>query len=168
MAKVSTSITIDAEVKAKAQELFSDLGLDFSTAINIFLRQAIRENRIPFDIQRPTNEDETEDAGEEQAPAAVNDRRRRAVKTQPKSNEIAAPEGSPNAPDNTKADKHLKNESAKKENTPDNKPEGKADAGDKLSGQSGKADKPYKSKAATSKDFKTFTDMDEMIRSLIT
>ena len=48
MAKVSTSISIDAEVKMKAQELFADFGLDLSTAINIFLRQSIRENGIPF------------------------------------------------------------------------------------------------------------------------
>lgn len=52
MAKVSTSISIDADVKTKAQELFADFGLDISTAINIFLRQSIRENRIPFMIQR--------------------------------------------------------------------------------------------------------------------
>ena len=52
MAKVSTNISIDADVKAKAQELFADFGLDLSTAINIFLRQSIRENAIPFSIQR--------------------------------------------------------------------------------------------------------------------
>ena len=52
MAKVSTSISLDADVKAKAQELFADFGLDLSTAINIFLRQSIRENSIPFPIQR--------------------------------------------------------------------------------------------------------------------
>lgn len=52
MAKVSTSISLDADVKAKAQELFADFGMDLSTAINIFLRQSIRERRIPFVIQR--------------------------------------------------------------------------------------------------------------------
>ena len=52
MAKVSTSISIDADVKAKAQALFADFGLDLSTAINIFLRQSIRENSIPFAIRR--------------------------------------------------------------------------------------------------------------------
>ena len=52
MAKVSTSISIDADVKAQAQGLFADFGLDLSTAINIFLRQSIRENCIPFAIQR--------------------------------------------------------------------------------------------------------------------
>ena len=35
MAKVSTSISIDADVKAQAQALFADFGLDLSTAINI-------------------------------------------------------------------------------------------------------------------------------------
>ena len=52
MSKVSTSISIDADVKAKAQELFADLGMDLSTAINIFLRQSIRESGIPFVIHR--------------------------------------------------------------------------------------------------------------------
>ena len=59
MAKVSTSISIDSEVKAKAQELFADFGMDLSTAINIFLRQSIRENRIPFMIQREEPNDVT-------------------------------------------------------------------------------------------------------------
>lgn len=52
MAKVSTSISIDSEVKAKAQELFADFGMDLSTAINIFLKQSIYERSIPFTIRR--------------------------------------------------------------------------------------------------------------------
>ncbi len=52
MAKVPTSISIDADVKAKAQELFADFGMDLSTAINVFLRQAIYEHSFPFAIQR--------------------------------------------------------------------------------------------------------------------
>ncbi len=52
MAKVSTSISIDADVKAQAQALFADFGLDLSTAINIFLKQSVRENCIPFSIRR--------------------------------------------------------------------------------------------------------------------
>lgn len=62
MAKVSTSISIDADVKAKAQELFADFGMDLSTAINIFLRQSIRENGIPFPIQREVPNSETKAA----------------------------------------------------------------------------------------------------------
>lgn len=52
MAKVSTSISVDADVKAKAQELFAEFGMDLSTAINVFLKQSIYERRIPFSIGR--------------------------------------------------------------------------------------------------------------------
>lgn len=52
MAKISTSISIDADVKTRAQELFAELGMDLSTAINVFLRQAVYENSFPFDIRR--------------------------------------------------------------------------------------------------------------------
>ena len=59
MAKVATSITIDSEIKSQAQELLADLGLDLSTAVNIFLRQTIRENAIPFVISRDIPNDDT-------------------------------------------------------------------------------------------------------------
>ena len=52
MAKVATNISLDAGLKAKAQELFSDFGLDLTTAITLFLSQAVREQRIPFEIKR--------------------------------------------------------------------------------------------------------------------
>ncbi len=52
MAKVSTNISIDAEVKKQAQELFAALGLDLSTAINIYLKKAIAEQGIPFEVSR--------------------------------------------------------------------------------------------------------------------
>lgn len=50
MAKVATSISIEADVKEKAVNLLSELGLDLSTAIGMFLRQTIRENGLPFDV----------------------------------------------------------------------------------------------------------------------
>ena len=50
MATVNTSIKIDEKTKREAQKLFKDLGLNLSTAINIFLKQAIREKGIPFYI----------------------------------------------------------------------------------------------------------------------
>lgn len=65
MAKVVTSLTIDADVKKEAQELFSDLGLDLSTAVGIFLRQSVREQRIPFDVKRDVPNAETMAALEE-------------------------------------------------------------------------------------------------------
>lgn len=50
MAKTTANISIDNETKLKAQELFSELGMDLSTAVTIFFRQAIRERSIPFNI----------------------------------------------------------------------------------------------------------------------
>ena len=50
MAKVSTNVSIDADIKKQAQELFAELGMDLSTAINIFIRQALRQHSIPFEI----------------------------------------------------------------------------------------------------------------------
>ncbi len=52
MSKVSTNISLDAETKARAQVMLADLGLDLSTAVNIFLRQMLYEGGIPFSITR--------------------------------------------------------------------------------------------------------------------
>ena len=52
MSKVSTNISIDAETKAKAQVMLAELGMDLSTAVNIFLRQMLYEGGIPFSITR--------------------------------------------------------------------------------------------------------------------
>ncbi len=41
---------MDSELKAQADALFAELGMNLSTAFNIFVRQSIREGRIPFDI----------------------------------------------------------------------------------------------------------------------
>ena len=65
MAKVSTNITIDAEVKKQAQELFADLGMDLSTAINIYLKKALAEQGIPFEVTRGVPNKETAAAMEE-------------------------------------------------------------------------------------------------------
>lgn len=62
MAKISTNISIDADIKAKAQELFADFGLDLSTAINMFLRQSVRENAIPFSVSREVPNSDTLEA----------------------------------------------------------------------------------------------------------
>ena len=52
MSKVSTNISLDAETKAKAQVMLADLGMDLSTAVNIFLRQMLYDGGIPFSITR--------------------------------------------------------------------------------------------------------------------
>lgn len=53
MAPVSTNIKIDPELKEQAQALFDSLGLSLSAAVNVFLRQAVREQAIPFRIGEP-------------------------------------------------------------------------------------------------------------------
>ena len=50
MAKINTNISIDGELKKEAVQLFSSFGLDLSTAITLFLQQAVREQMIPFAI----------------------------------------------------------------------------------------------------------------------
>ena len=51
MPNVSMNIRIDKDIKKQAQKLFSEFGLDMTTAINMFLRQAIREQKIPFELK---------------------------------------------------------------------------------------------------------------------
>lgn len=45
------SIRMDADLKAQADALFSELGMNLSTAFNIFVRQSLREGGIPFEIK---------------------------------------------------------------------------------------------------------------------
>lgn len=52
MANINVTIRMDEELKAQADELFADLGLNLSTAITLFAKQAVREQRIPFEIRR--------------------------------------------------------------------------------------------------------------------
>lgn len=44
------SIRMDSDLKVQADALFNELGMNLSTAFNIFVRQSLRERRIPFDI----------------------------------------------------------------------------------------------------------------------
>lgn len=55
MSKMSISIRLDSEVKEQAQQVFSNLGMDMTTAINIFLRQAIQYQGLPFDVRLDEN-----------------------------------------------------------------------------------------------------------------
>ena len=41
---------MDADLKAQADALFAELGMNLSTAFNIFVHQSLREGRIPFDV----------------------------------------------------------------------------------------------------------------------
>jgi DNA-damage-inducible protein J len=52
------NIRVDEDIKRKAEAIFSELGLNMSTAMNIFLRYSVRYGGIPFDlrIEKPNAE----------------------------------------------------------------------------------------------------------------
>ena len=50
MSVTNINIRVDSDIKTQAQDILASLGLDMTTAINIFLRQAIRQHGIPFAI----------------------------------------------------------------------------------------------------------------------
>ena len=53
MANVTNlNIKIDRELKTKADRLFNDMGMNLTTAVNVFVRQAVLERAIPFKISR--------------------------------------------------------------------------------------------------------------------
>lgn len=51
MATTNLNIPTDTEVKAAAEQLFHGLGLNLTTAINLFLRQSLRTGGLPFDVE---------------------------------------------------------------------------------------------------------------------
>lgn len=44
------NIRMDKKIKQQAEELFAEFGISMTTAVNMFLRQAIRQRGIPFDL----------------------------------------------------------------------------------------------------------------------
>ena len=59
MARTSTNISLDPQLKHDSQELFADLGIDLSTAITLFLKQSLRVQGIPFAVTRENPNAET-------------------------------------------------------------------------------------------------------------
>ncbi|EHQ90968.1 type II toxin-antitoxin system RelB/DinJ family antitoxin [Desulfosporosinus youngiae] len=59
------SIRMDKELKEQAEQLFSELGMNMTTAFNIFVRQAVRQGKIPFEISLNVPNAETIAAMEE-------------------------------------------------------------------------------------------------------
>ena len=51
MAQTNLTIRIDENIKQEAETLFNRIGLTTSAAINVFFRQAIREQSIPFELK---------------------------------------------------------------------------------------------------------------------
>lgn len=62
MAATNINVRVDAILKQEAEALFNDLGLNMSSAMNLFLRSAIMHNGIPFEIKRQIPNEETKAA----------------------------------------------------------------------------------------------------------
>lgn len=65
MATIPTQIRIDEELKKQAVELFGQLGIDMSSAMNMFLRQCVLRGGLPFNVELPKYKSEVLEAMEE-------------------------------------------------------------------------------------------------------
>ena len=59
MATTNLNIRTEMSIKNQAEEIFNELGLNMTTAINVFLRTAIRKHGIPFDLKLDVPNDTT-------------------------------------------------------------------------------------------------------------
>ncbi len=48
------TVRVDSDTKENANKVFKEVGLDMSTAVNIFLKQVIRSNGMPFMVSAET------------------------------------------------------------------------------------------------------------------
>ena len=59
METTNLNIRTDKAIKDQAEEIFNELGLNMTTAVNMFLRTAIREHGIPFELKLEVPNDTT-------------------------------------------------------------------------------------------------------------
>lgn len=52
------SVRMDSDIKKQCEAMYSELGINLTTAINVFLRQSLRVGGFPFDvrIEKPNKE----------------------------------------------------------------------------------------------------------------
>jgi len=62
METTNINIRIEKKLKEQAESLFSELGMNMTTAFNIFVRQSVRQGKIPFEISLNTPNAETMEA----------------------------------------------------------------------------------------------------------
>lgn len=65
MATVPTQVRIDEELKKQSMELFAQLGIDMSSAMNMFLKQCVMRGGLPFAVEIPQYRSEILEAMEE-------------------------------------------------------------------------------------------------------
>lgn len=62
MATTNINVRVDSALKQEAEVLFGDLGLNMSSAINMFLRSAVNYGGIPFELRRSMPNEKTKAA----------------------------------------------------------------------------------------------------------
>ena len=62
MSTTPTQIRIDSDVKKQATTLFGNLGLDMSSAVNLFLHQCVLRGGLPFSVELPKYNQQVLDA----------------------------------------------------------------------------------------------------------
>ena len=45
------SVRMDSDIKKQCEALYGELGINLTTAINVFLRQSLRVGGFPFDVR---------------------------------------------------------------------------------------------------------------------
>jgi DNA-damage-inducible protein J len=58
--RINVTIRLEKDIKERAERMFSDLGMNLSTAFNVFTRQALRQGKIPFEIYDPFYSEENQ------------------------------------------------------------------------------------------------------------
>ena len=53
---INVNIRVDEELKKQTESLLADMGLNMTTAVNVFLRQVLRTGGIPFEITTKTDD----------------------------------------------------------------------------------------------------------------
>ena len=72
MASTSITVRMDEDLKKQVEKLFEEMGLNMTTAINIFAKTVVRQNKIPFEIAIDPFYSETNQAYLRRAVAALN------------------------------------------------------------------------------------------------
>ncbi len=62
MASTPTQVRVDSEIKKQATAIFASLGLDMSTAVNLFLHQCVLHQGLPFAVEMPQYSQKTLEA----------------------------------------------------------------------------------------------------------
>ena len=51
MASTNFSVRMDSDIKNQCESLYKELGMNLTTAINVFLRQSLRVGGFPFEVR---------------------------------------------------------------------------------------------------------------------